>query len=49
MTKKFPNIESSTGYDGYDDYQNAVTFNYTDDEEIDDYDQELEVPDYERV
>lgn len=56
MSKKFPNLEPAAGYDGYDDYQDVVTFNYTDDQEIEDYDQEtedydqeLEVPDYERV
>ncbi len=38
-------------YDGYDDYFNAVTFDYTDDlyESDKDYDQEIEVPKYMRV
>jgi hypothetical protein len=49
MSKKFPNLEPSTGYDGYDDYLDAVTFSYTDDQETEDYDEELEVPEYEKV
>ncbi len=38
-------------YDGYDDYQDVVTFDYTDDlyESDKDYDQEVEVPKYLRV
>jgi len=38
-------------YDGYDDYQDAVTYDYTDDldESDEGYDQELEVSKYMRV
>jgi hypothetical protein len=49
MKKRFLNLESSTGYDGYDDYLNAVTFDYRGDLDEDDYDPELDVPEYERV
>jgi hypothetical protein len=43
------NFKFHNGYDGYDDYLDAVTFDYTDDHETEDYDQELEVPDYMRI
>ena len=51
MTKRFPNLEPATGYDGYIDYQDAVTYDYTDDlfESDRDYDQELETEDWQRI
>ena len=42
-------LEPYNSYDGYDDYLNAVTFNYRDDLDEDDYDQELDVPGHEKV
>jgi hypothetical protein len=42
-------LEALNSYDGYDDYLNAVTFDYRDDLDEDDYEEELDVPEYERV
>ena len=42
-------LEVPNSYDGYDDYLNAVTFDYRGDLDEDDYDPELDVPEYERV
>ena len=42
-------LEPPNSYDGYDDYLNAVTFDYRGGLDEDDYEEELDVPEYERV
>lgn len=49
--KRFVESNNHNGYDGYDDYAQAITYDYIDDlYECDtEYDQELDVPTYIRI
>ena len=42
-------LEVPNSYDGYDDYLNAVTFDYKGDLDEDDYDPELDVPEHLKI
>lgn len=42
-------LEVPNSYEGYDDYLNAVTFDYRGDLDEDDYEEELDMPKWLRV
>jgi hypothetical protein len=42
-------LEVANSYDGYEDYEDAVAYDYTDDIDEDDYEKELDLPKWLRV